>query len=140
VNKKTGSDSEPTSLSTSVSFLSPSCRRGDSDLLNLSVYLSAQPTFFSTWGALPRNPNCTYRNFPTKPLVLVLKLREESGTRAPRVKRNPGSNMGGDGGVIAAKREYMQSCGDVFGMKGGMAKTALNRTETAELRTKVCKV
>ncbi len=45
--------------------------------------------------------------------------------------------MGGDGGVIAAKREYMQSCGDVFGMKGGMAKTALNRTETAELRTKV---
>ncbi|CAN0426355.1 unnamed protein product [Pylaiella littoralis] len=48
--------------------------------------------------------------------------------------------MGGDGGVIAAKREYMQSCGDVFGMKGGMAKTALNRTETAELRTKVCAV
>lgn len=45
--------------------------------------------------------------------------------------------MGGDGGVIAAKREYMQSCGDVFGMKGGMAKTALNRTETAQLRTKV---
>lgn len=45
--------------------------------------------------------------------------------------------MGGDGGVIAAKREYMQSCGDVFGMKGGMAKTALNRTETAELRKKV---
>lgn len=44
--------------------------------------------------------------------------------------------MGGDGGVIAAKREYMQSCGDVFGMKGGMIKTALNRTETAELRTK----
>ncbi|CBJ28952.1 conserved unknown protein [Ectocarpus siliculosus] len=48
--------------------------------------------------------------------------------------------MGGDGGVIAAKREYMQSCGDVFGMKGGMAKTALNRTETAELRTKVCAI
>lgn len=48
--------------------------------------------------------------------------------------------MGGDGGVIAAKREYMQSCGDVFGMKGGMAKTALNRTETAELRTKVSTV
>ncbi|CAM9868016.1 unnamed protein product [Laminaria digitata] len=48
--------------------------------------------------------------------------------------------MGGDGGVIAAKREYMQSCGDVFGMKGGMAKTALNRTETAELRKKVCAI
>lgn len=48
--------------------------------------------------------------------------------------------MGGDGGVIAAKREYMQSCGDVFGMKGGMAKTKLNRTETAELRTKVCAI
>lgn len=47
------------------------------------------------------------------------------------------SKMGGDGGVIAAKREYMQSCGDVFGMKGGMVKTALNRAETAELRTKV---
>eukprot|EP00904_Undaria_pinnatifida_P011047 jgi/Undpi1/7072/HiC_scaffold_22.g09546.m1 len=51
-----------------------------------------------------------------------------------------GANMGGDGGVIAAKREYMQSCGDVFGMKGGMAKTALNRTETAELRKKVCAI
>ncbi|CAM9132374.1 unnamed protein product [Scytosiphon promiscuus] len=48
--------------------------------------------------------------------------------------------MGGDGGVIAAKREYMQSCGDVFGMKGGMVKTALNRAETAELRTKVCAI
>lgn len=45
--------------------------------------------------------------------------------------------MGGDGGVIAAKREFMQSCGDVFGMKEGMVKTALNRTETAELRMKV---
>ena len=45
--------------------------------------------------------------------------------------------MGGDGGVIAAKREFMQSCGDVFGTKGGMVKTALNRAETAELRTKV---
>lgn len=45
--------------------------------------------------------------------------------------------MGGDGGVIAAKREYMQSCGDVLGMKGGVVKTSLNRTEIAELRTKV---
>lgn len=47
--------------------------------------------------------------------------------------------MGGDGGVIAAKREYMQSCGDVLGTKGD-GKKPLNRTETAELRTKVTSI
>ncbi|CAM9370433.1 unnamed protein product [Choristocarpus tenellus] len=45
--------------------------------------------------------------------------------------------MGGDGGVVAANRKYMQQCGMAL---GAADKTALNERESAELRTKVCAI
>lgn len=97
-----------------------------------AVWLSPRVKRLITSGPLPI-PRYSHETPSTAPPATEQACERERDWR----EKEREINMGGDGGVIAAKREYMQSCGDVFGMKGGMAKTALNRTETAELRTKV---